>query len=170
MASRAPCRLIPSRPWARRHRGSLWWALPLLFAGGCVTPSQNRQDALIRVAHDYNDGLRWGRYDHVTPHLAMDEAERFLARTGALADDFEMADEEIAAIEFSEGGTRADVKVDFTWYNQRRSLVRRTLVTEEWRFHDGRWFCAAQRRVRGDRFPLVVEPLAAAAAAPATKP
>lgn len=134
------------------------------FTLGCLTPSQNRQDALVRITHEYNDGLRWGRYRDVTPHLAAEEAQRFLARTGALADDFEMADDEIASITFLDGGLRADVTVDFTWYNQRRSLMRRTLVAQDWRFREGRWICATQRRLRGDRFPLIPEPIAEAAA------
>lgn len=131
-----------------------------VLTAGCVTPSQNRQDALIRITHQYNDGLRWGRYQDVVAHLAADEAQRFLARTGALADDFEMADDEVSSITFSEAGLRADVTVDFTWYNQRRSLLRRTLVAQEWRFTEGRWLCATQRRLRGDRFPLIPEPVA----------
>ena len=132
----------------------------------CITPAQSRQDSLVRITHQYNDGLRWGRYQDVTPHLAAEEAERFLARTGVLADDFEMADDEVASINFRDGGTRADVTVDFTWYNQRRSLVRRTLVGQDWRFRDGRWVCAAQRRLRGDRFPLIPEPIADASSVP----
>jgi hypothetical protein len=128
----------------------------------CMTPAQNRQDALVRITHEYNDGLRWGRYRDVTSHLAADEAERFLARTGALEEDFEVADEEVTSITFRDAGMSADVTVDFTWYNQRRSLVRRTVVGQSWRFDGGRWFCAAQRRLRGDRFPLVPEPVAQA--------
>lgn len=124
---------------------------------GCMTPSQNRQDALVRITHEYNNGLRWGRYQDVTAHLAADEAQRFLARADRAGDDFEMADAEITAIGFKDGGTGADVVVDFTWYNQRRALVRKTRVGEEWRYRDGRWLCVAQRRLGGDRFPLVAE-------------
>ncbi|MEO8213017.1 MAG: hypothetical protein ABI560_07485, partial [Myxococcales bacterium] len=87
-------------------------------------------------------------------------ATRFLARTGTLADDFEMADDEVSSITFTDAGLRADVIVDFTWYNQRRSLLRRTLVAQEWRFTEGRWLCTTQRRLRGDRFPLIPEPVA----------
>ncbi|MES1171836.1 MAG: hypothetical protein ABUL77_01255 [Bacteroidota bacterium] len=139
--------------------------------GGCLTPSQNRQDTLVRITHEYNNGLRWGRYQDVTPHLAADEAERFMARAGALGDDFEMADDEVSSVEFKDGGTRADVLVDFTWYNQRRALVRKTRVGQDWRFTDGRWVCVAQRRVRGDRFPLIAEgPAPSAAASHAASP
>jgi hypothetical protein len=136
----------------------VWAALGL----GCISPAQNRQDALFRIAHEYNDGLRWGRYDQVTPHLASGEAARFLARTGALGDDFEMADEEVAGIRFADAGMRADITVSFSWYNQRRSLLRQAVVSQDWRYTDGRWICVEQRRVRGDRLPLFPEPMAVA--------
>lgn len=136
-------------------------ALALAFS--CATPAQNRRDALVKIAREYNDGLRWRRYQDVTPHLSADEARAFLARAGALGDDLQMADQEVSSIRFEEDGLRAAVIVQFTWYNQRRGLVRTTTVAEDWRYGDGRWICAAQRRVSGDRFPLVPEPIAAAA-------
>jgi hypothetical protein len=134
---------------------------------GCMTPTQNRQDALVRITHEYNDGMRWGRYQDVTRHLAAEEAQKFVARTGTLDDDFEMADDEVTSITFTDGGTRAEVTVNFTWYNQRRSLVRKTLVGQDWRFSDGRWMCVSQRRLRGDRFPLIPEPIAEGSSPPA---
>lgn len=133
------------------------------LALSCATPAENRRDALLRISREYNEGLRWRRYQDVTPHLATEEAERFLARTGALGDDFQMADEEMSSIRFEDDGRRAAVTVQFTWYQQRRALVRTTVVAQEWRFQDGRWLCTAQRRISGDRFPLVPEPLAVAA-------
>jgi hypothetical protein len=151
---------------SRVHLGTVGLIAALLVAVGCVTPAQNRQDGLIRITREYNDGLRWRRYQDVTPHLATDEAQRFLARTAALSDDFEMADDEISSVTFQDNGMRADVAVEFTWYSQRRALVRRTLVAQDWRFQEGRWVCAAQRRVRGDRFPLIPEPMTASTAVP----
>lgn len=135
----------------------------LALAFSCATPAENRRDALLRISREYNEGLRWRRYQDVTPHLATEEAERFLARTGTLGDDFQMADEEMSSIRFEDDGRRAAVTVQFTWYQQRRALVRTTVVAQDWRFQDGRWVCTAQRRISGDRFPLVPEPLAVAA-------
>lgn len=135
-------------------------ALVALVATGaaCITPAQNRKDALIRVVHEYNDGLRWKRYDRVTPHLATDQAYRFLKTTNALGDDYQMADEEVVVIEpVGDDGLRAAVTVNFAWYNQRRALLQKAVVLEDWRFRDGRWLCDGQRRVQGDGFPLFSE-------------
>ena len=129
-----------------------------LLVSACITPAQSRHDGLVRIAHEYNDGLRWRRYEQVTPHLLSEDVDVFMTRASHMADDFEMADHEITAIQFSEAETRAAVTVDFTWYNQRRSLVQRTVVAQDWRFQDGRWVCRKQARIKGDRFPLVPEP------------
>lgn len=135
-------------------------ALPawLVLAAGCITPAQNRRDALVRVVHEYNDGLRWKRYDRVTSHLAAAQAEHFLKVSNALGDDYQMADQEVVVIEpVGDDGTRASVTVNFAWYNQRRALLQKAVVVEDWRFTDGRWICDGQRRVQGDGLPLFSE-------------
>ena len=153
---------------------ALVFSLPLLVCAGaagtaCMTPTQNRQDALVRITREYNSGIRWGRYQDVTAHLSADEAERFLTRAGNMSDEFELADNEVASIRFQDGGNRAEVVVDFTWYNQRQALVRRSVIQQDWRYRDGRWICDRQRRLRGDRFPLVAEPVTAASASGASE-
>jgi hypothetical protein len=139
------------------------WLAAGATAGGCVTPTQDRQDTLVRVAREYNDGLRWRRTEQVAPHLPADEVAVFLKRLDDLGDDFEMADYEVKAITFTDAGEGADVTVDFTWYNQARALVRHTVVAQRWALRGGRWLCIKQVRTRGDRFPLVPEPMGAGA-------
>lgn len=145
-----------------RPAACLRWVLAFVWAGvvgiGCYTPSQSRQDGLVRIAHEYNDGLRWRRTAQIAPHLPPEDAAAFLARLDNLGDDFEMADYEVTAITFVDAGNGAEVTVDFTWYNQARSLVRHTVVAQRWDYRDGQWLCVKQVRARGDRFPLVTEP------------
>jgi hypothetical protein len=132
--------------------------LALALAGGACTPAQNRQDVLLRSVHEYNDGVRWKKYERVMHHLSPEEARRFAARAGTFGDDYEMADEEVVSIEAkNEDRTRADVTVNFSWYDRRRALVRKAVILEEWEFTDGQWLCAKQRRLQGDGFPLVPE-------------
>jgi hypothetical protein len=92
--------------------------------------------------------------------LPPDEIAGFMERMASLADDFEMADHDVTGIVFADDGTRADVDVDLTWYNQRRALLRHTVVAQDWRYREGRWLCAKQTRLRGDRLPLILEPAA----------
>jgi hypothetical protein len=143
----------------RRLASAFALALPLAASvGACVTPAHNRREALLRTVHEYNDGLRWKKYERVMGLLAPEEARRFATRTGTFGEDYEMADEEVVAIEpKNEDGTKAEVTVAFSWYDRRLSLLRKAVIVEDWTFTDGRWLCERQRRLRGDGFPLVPE-------------
>lgn len=139
----------------------------ILGPGACASIVYNRQDALVRTVHEYNDGLRWKKFERVMGHLAPDEARRFSPRTGTFGEDYEMADEEVVSIEpKSEDGNKATATVSFSWYDRRLSLLRKAVVVEEWSFTDGRWLCEQQRRLRGDGFPLVPESVPPPAAPP----
>ena len=114
----------------------------------------------------------WGRYEQVSRFLPEQESQALLARKADLGDDFAMADDEVTSIQFAPGADEATVVTEFTWYNQRRALVRKSTIEQRWRWDDGRWMVAEQRRIHGDRFPLVPERLqeaAATAAAPARR-
>jgi hypothetical protein len=141
-------------------------ALLLLALGGCMTPGQRREDTLIREARMFNDDLRWARWEQVTASLPPDEGRLFLDRAHAVGDDLVMADFEVTSITFAPRSEAATVAVSLQWYTRRASIVHSTALEQRWEFRDGRWLVAKQRRVRGDRFPLVPEPVAPPAPPP----
>lgn len=140
-------------------------------AAGCMgmAPNQRREAGLTKAAREFNDDLRWGRYEHVVPYLSKEESRALLVRKADLGDDFAVADNELTMIEFQPGSQKATVVADFTWYNQRRALVKKSTIEQTWEWTEGRWKVTDQRRVRGDRFPLVPERLNAAAVTPASQ-
>jgi hypothetical protein len=130
-----------------------------LLAIACMTPTQRREDTLIREARTFNDDLRWARYDQLSASLPREEAQLFMARANAVADDLVMADYEVTAINFAPGSEAATVAVQLQWYDRRASVLHSTNLEQRWEFRDGRWLVAKQRRVRGDRFPLIPDPV-----------
>ena len=50
-----------------------------------------------------------------------------------------------------------DVKLE--WYNKSDPSVRQATLQQRWELRGGRWMMMKQRRLRGDRFPLVPEPV-----------
>jgi hypothetical protein len=132
-----------------------------LLALGCMSPTQRREDNLLREARTFNDDLRWGRYDQLSGSLPPDEARLFLARAHEVGDDLVLADYEVTAVNFAPGSDAATVAVSVQWYNRRAAILHSTSLEQRWEFRDGRWMVARQKRVRGDRFPLVPEPVAA---------
>jgi hypothetical protein len=136
----------------------LRWAAALL-ALGCMTPTQRREDTLIREARAFNDDLRWARYDQLTDSMPKEEAQLFMARAQSVGDDLVIGDYEVTSITFAPGSDAAMVSVSVQWYDRRASILHSSSLEQRWEFRSGRWLVARQRRVRGDRFPLVPEPV-----------
>jgi hypothetical protein len=125
-----------------------------------VAPSQRREESLIKIAREFNDGIRWGRDDQVLRCLSPGEAQLLQARRADLGEDFVVADHEVKSIQVVPGSEKATVIAEFTWFNQRRAVVQKSTVEEKWEWVEGRWMVASQRRISGDRFPLVPERVA----------
>jgi hypothetical protein len=133
----------------------------LALCASCIAPAQRRQDSLLKTAREFNDGLRWGRDDGVTSCLTAVEAHNLQMRKTDLGDDFVMADQEVKSMQIAPGAEKATVIAEFTWFNQRDAVVQKSTIEEKWTWMEGRWMVTSQRRIRGDRFPLVPEALEA---------
>jgi hypothetical protein len=131
--------------------------VPALLAAACMTPGQRREESLQRLAHEFNDGLRWGREDAVLRCLQPEDARLMRARRADLGDDFVIADHEVMSIMMGAGADRATVVAEFSWFNQRQGVVKKSRIEEKWEFVDAHWVVTSQRRLSGERFPLVPE-------------
>jgi hypothetical protein len=125
---------------------------------GCMPPSQRRADSLTRTAREFNDGLRWGRDQEVFPCLSPADMRSLQARRADLGDNLVIADEEVTSLDVAPGAEKAVVVAEFTWYDQRRNVVKKTVVEQKWEWVDGHWMVTAQHRRHGERFPLLPEP------------
>jgi hypothetical protein len=137
-----------------------WLAVAALALGCAMTPTQRREDTLIREARQFNDDFRWGRYETLSASLPHDEAQLFMERANAVGDDLVLADYEVNSINFGKDSEVAKVNVSLQWYSRRDPIVHSTVLEQRWELRDGRWLVAHQRRLRGDRFPLIPEPVA----------
>ena len=134
--------------------------LALGLAAGCaVTPTQRREETLMREARAFNDDLRWARYEQLNLSLPAEEAALLSSRAAALGDDLVIADYDVTSITFGAGSESAKVMVKFDWYSKSATTLHSSTLEQRWEYQDGRWLVTKQRRLRGDRFPLVTEPL-----------
>jgi hypothetical protein len=138
--------------------------LALAVAGCMVTPVQRREDTLVREAHEFNDDIRWGRYEQLHLSMPPEEAALISSRAAALGDDLVVGDYEVTSIHFAQGSEQATTQVKFDWYSKRDSIVHSSVIEQRWEYLEGKWTVTKQRRLRGDRFPLVTEPVAPPAA------
>ena len=128
-----------------------------MLAAACMSPGQRREESLQRLAHEFNDGLRWNREQQVLPCLLPGEARLMQARREDLGEDFVVADHEVTSIMVAAGAEKATVTAVFSWFNQRQGVVKKSTIEQKWEFLDAHWVVTAQRRVSGERFPLVPE-------------
>jgi hypothetical protein len=139
----------------------------------CFTPTQRREEDLLRDARMWNDEFRWGRWDVLGQSMPAEENELFQKRRRLVDDDLVMADYEVTAVKFLQSSQAATVDVRLEWYKKSEPSVRHATLQQRWEYRGGRWMMIKQRRVRGDRFPLVPEPAEApdvpAAAEPDTE-
>jgi hypothetical protein len=133
---------------------------------GCMTPTQRREDDLVHSARMWNDDFRWARWEIVGQSLTPDENALFQERKNLVGKDLVIADYEVTAVRFEKGSQSAMVEVSLEWYRKSEPTVRQATLQQRWEQRMGRWLMIKQRRVRGDRFPLVPEPADEKAAPP----
>jgi hypothetical protein len=134
------------------------WAVMLgLTLVGCMTPGQRRQDDLIRDARMFNDDFRWGRWDVLGQSMPAEENALFQARKNLVDAELVIVDYEVTSVHFGEQAETATVEVHMEWYKKSDPSVRQATLQQRWELRGGRWMMMRQRRLRGDRFPLVPE-------------
>jgi hypothetical protein len=138
---------------------------------GCMTPTQRREDDLVYNARMWNDDFRWARWEIVGQSLTPEENALFQERKNLVGKDLVIADYEVTSVRFEKGSQTATVEVSLEWYRKSDPSVRQATLQQRWEQRMGRWLMIKQRRVRGDRFPLVPEPAdEKAAPSPAKEP
>jgi hypothetical protein len=133
----------------------------------CFTPTQRREEDLVRDARMWNDEFRWGRWDVVGQSMTSEENTLFQERRKLVDAELVMADYEVLAVKFLQNSEAATVDVRLEWYTKSEPTVRQATLQQRWERRAGRWMMIKQRRVRGDRFPLVPEPVAEPTVPPA---
>jgi hypothetical protein len=139
-------------------------ALLVVGALGCLTPSQRREEDLVREARIFNDDFRWGRWDVLGQSMPPEENALFQARKDLVDNDLVIVDYEVTSIRFLQNSQAATVDVHIEWYKKSDPSVRQSTLVQRWELRGSHWMMIKQRRVRGTRFPLVPEPVTEKAA------
>ncbi len=136
--------------------------LAVLFLPGCVAGAgYSTRDRVTNAAREYNDGVRWSKWEQAASHIAKDERTHFLERHQALEDELEIADYEMVAIDIDKSDRKKDkatARIDYTWTLKRQGLVQKTSTIQKWEEKDGGWVMAREERVKGAPLTLFDEP------------
>jgi hypothetical protein len=134
----------------------LW---PLLLLAGCIPGmGYSTVDQVTNAAREYNNDVRWGRYDQAAEHIAKERRDRFVERHTSLDEELEIADFELINIEVDKKKQTANARVDYTWTLKNRGIVEKTTTRQAWEKRDGSWIMAEETRVKGAPLVLFDEP------------
>jgi hypothetical protein len=115
-------------------------------------------DQVTIAAREYNQDVRWGRYDKAAKHVPVDTRQRFIDKHTNLEEDLEIDDFEMSGIEVDKTKKTATARVEYTWSLKTRGIVEKTTTKQKWERHDGEWIVAGEERVKGTPLVLFDEP------------
>jgi hypothetical protein len=135
------------------------WPVLLLATAGCMPGmGYSTIDQVTNAAREYNNDVRWGRYDQAADHIAKDQRDRFVERHTSLEEDLEIADFELVNIVVDKAKQTATARVDYTWTLKNRGIVEKTTTKQTWEKRDSSWIMAQEMRVKGAPLVLFDEP------------
>jgi hypothetical protein len=129
-----------------------------LLAGCMAGMGYSTLDQVTNAAREYNNDVRWGRFEQASKHVPSDTRQRFVERHTSLEDDLEIADFELVGIEVDKKKQTASARVDYTWALKTRGIVEKTTTKQKWERRDTEWVVASEERVKGAPLVLFDEP------------
>lgn len=141
----------------------------VLLLGGCMAGmGYSSLDQVTTAAREYNNDVRWGRFDQAAKHVPTDVRQRFIDKHTNLSEELEIADFELTNIEVDKKKQTATARLEYTWSLKSRGIVEKTTTKQKWEKRDWDWVLAREERVKGSPLVLFDEPEHAAADAHAS--
>src|SRR6185312_12758017 len=134
-------------------------AIALVPLTACIAAlGYSSMDQITTAAREYNEDVRWGRYDQAAKHVPSDTRQRFIDQHANLDDDLEIADFEMSSIELDKKKQTATARIDYTWSLKTQGIVEKTTTKQKWERKDSEWILASEERVKGAPLVLFEEP------------
>jgi hypothetical protein len=125
---------------------------------GCIAGmGYSTVDQVTNAAREYNNDVRWGRYEQAATHVPSDRRARFVEKRTQLDDELEIADFELVNIVIDKKKETASARVDYTWLLKERGIVEKTTTRQSWERRDGVWVVAEEVRLKGAPLSLFDE-------------
>jgi len=143
-------------------------SLALVALTGCIGAMEySSLDQVTIAAREYNQDVRWGRFDKAAKHVPVDTRQRFIDKHANLEEDLDIEDFEMSGIEVDKTKKTATARVEYTWSLKTRGIVEKTTTRQKWERRDSEWVLASEERVKGAPLVFFDEPARAEAKAQA---
>lgn len=125
--------------------------ISILIFSGCGFV-EGPKEKLNTSAFQFNEGLRWGRYNDVLPMVdaeALDTFKKIHAQWGSAV---QISTAEILQVIYDENERKAIISVKFTWYRKSEMVVHDTITKQHWDHRGGTWWMVAEDFESGEPF------------------
>ena len=140
-------------------------SLVLVALTGCIGAMEySSLDQVTIAAREYNQDVRWGRFDKAAKHVPTDVRQRFIDKHSNLEEELEIADFEMSGIEVDKTKKTATARIEYTWSLKRRGIVEKTTTKQKWERRDSEWVLASEERIKGSPLVFFDEPARAESA------
>jgi hypothetical protein len=123
---------------------------------GCAS-ADGMAEKFYDSSRAYNRSLRWEDFDRAARHLPPESVNAFLDHHEAIEDEIVIIDYDIERMKLEKQTGRAATRVNISWHRDDETIVRNTVVDQQWQFHDGTWFLVDEYRVDGKPLALFAE-------------
>lgn len=130
--------------------------LALLAVQGCAA-ADGMAEKFYDASRAYNRSLRWEDFDRAARHLPPESVNAFLDHHESIEDEIVIIDYDIERMKLEKQTGRAATRVNIAWHKDDETIVRNTVVDQQWQFHDGAWFLVDEYRVDGKPLALFAE-------------
>ena len=127
----------------------------VLGLAACGGP-QRGSDTLKESILNYNEGVRWERYEAAATSLPPKQRSEFVDEMDQRAKDLNISQYDIVRVDKP---TRkvAKVHVKVAWYKDSEGTLRETHAVQTWERHGKTWWMMEETRLRGDEMPGLLD-------------
>ncbi len=128
------------------------FAFVAALVAACGAPQNRSEEDLSESIRQYNDGVRWGRFEVAASSLPPAERSKFIDEMDQRANDLKITDYDIVNVE-THGPKAAKVQIKLSWYKDTEGTVHETHALQTWERHGKLWVMVDEIRVRGTEMP-----------------
>ncbi len=124
--------------------------LAICLLAGCRSAKSG--DTLSDSVRQYNEGVRWQRYDNAAIHVPPAERSEFVDALDLRSKDLRITDYEVVRVD-QKSDKLAQVQVKMSWYLDSEGTLRETSAVQTWERHGKTWWVVEEKRLRGQEMP-----------------
>ena len=121
------------------------------MATGCGL-AEGPREKLDRGVFQFNEGLRWGRYNDVLPVVDEDALEHFQKMHEGWGTTIQISSADVLQVLYNDRERRADISVRFSWYRKSEMVAYDTVTRQHWEYRTGKWWLVAEEFQSGQPF------------------